>query len=261
LGGNIISNKSNSNHFKMLLNHNSPVPLHHQITEYIRKELLNGNLVDQSGKLPTEHELSDQFQVSRITVRSALNTLMNEGLLNRKRGSGTFLKKSNQSENWIGQLMGFSETIEATGVKPGAKVLSKGIIKNPSNKIKEQLKLDEVWELKRLRYADGEPIAIEHSYFPMEIGKEMNKQKGISEILTYQFIEKELKINLHEAKQVISAINASQEIANILNIQEGEALLYNERLSYSIEGKPIEFLQSIYRPDFFQYVVKLNRKS
>jgi GntR family transcriptional regulator len=259
LGGFTISSKSNSNGFRTLLNHNSPIPLHHQLTEFIRKELLHGRLVNQSGKLPTEYELAEQFQVSRITVRSSLNTLMNEGLLDRKRGSGTFLK-SNQSENWIGQLMGFSETIEASGVKPGAEVLNKGTIKNPSKKVKEQLMLEEVWELKRLRFADGQPIAIEHSYFPKEIGMEINKQKGLNEILTYQFIEKELNINLHEAKQVVSAVNADPEEAGILKVPEGEALLYIERVTFSIEGKPIEFLQSVYRPDFFQYVVKLNRR-
>jgi GntR family transcriptional regulator len=203
--------------------------------------------------------LAEQFQVSRITVRSALKTLMDEGLLDRKRGSGTFLK-SNQSENWIGELMGFSETIEASGVKPGAKVLNAKTIMNPSKKIKEQLGMDEVWGLKRLRFADGKPIAIEHSYFPKDIGMEFAKQEGLSEILIYQFLEKELSINLHEGKQMISAVNADQEEAKLLNIQEGDALLYIERLTISVEGKPIEFLQSVYRPDYFQYVVKLNRR-
>ncbi|WP_251548915.1 GntR family transcriptional regulator [Neobacillus muris] len=247
------------NDLKSVLNHNSPIPLHHQLTEFIRKELLIGHLVDPSGKLPTEHELSEQFQVSRITVRSALKTLMDEGLLDRKRGSGTFLK-TNQSENWIGELKGFSETIEAMGNKPGARVIKSGETLNPSKKIIEHLRVNEIWELRRLRFADGEPIAIEHSYFPKEIGQEIGKQNGLNDILTYQYLEQELHIKLHEGKQMISAVNATRDEAEMLNISEGEALLYMERLTISIEGSPIEFLQSVYRPDYFQYEVKLNRR-
>ncbi|WP_462410609.1 GntR family transcriptional regulator [Neobacillus sp. Marseille-QA0830] len=247
------------NDLKSVLNHNSPIPLHHQLTEYIRKELLNGHLVDPSGKLPTEHELAEQFQVSRITIRSALKTLMDEGLLDRKRGSGTFLR-SNQSENWIGELMGFSETIESMGNKAGAKVIKSGKILNPPAKIKDHLRVNEAWELKRLRFADGVPIAIEHSYFPENIGIEISKHKGLHDILTYQYLEKELNIKPHEGKQVISAVNANLEEAELLNIPQGEALLYIERLTLSIEGVPIEFLQSVFRPDHFQYVVKLNRR-
>ncbi|MBN6206715.1 GntR family transcriptional regulator [Ralstonia pickettii] len=248
----------NKQDFKSVLNHTSPIPLHYQLTEFIRKQLLDERLIDSKGKLPTEIELAEQFRVSRVTVRSALTTLLNEGLIVRKRGSGTFLK-TNQHEKWIGQLMGFSETIDASGVKPGAKVLYKGKSIDTTKKVKEQLMEDKVWELKRLRYADGEPIAIEHSYFPIEIGNKINEKKEINEILTYQFIEKELKITLQEAKQFVSAVNASKEEAEILNVTEGDALIHIERLTFSIEGKPVEFLESVYRPDLFRYEVNLSR--
>lgn len=242
------------------LNHNSPIPLHHQLTEIIRKELMNGNFVDSNGKLPTEYELAEQFQVSRVTVRTALNTLLNEGLLDRKRGSGTFLK-SNLSENWIGQLMGFSESIEAAGVKSGAEVLRAGTVTNVADRVQEELQSSEAWELRRLRFADGEPIAIEHSYFQHEIGLELAKQQDLKRMKTYEFIERKLNIKLHQAKQVMSAVNANREEAELLHVAEGDALLYIERCTVSIQGKPIEFLQSVYRPDDYQYVIHLHRKS
>ncbi|WP_243297840.1 GntR family transcriptional regulator [Bacillus litorisediminis] len=255
----LINNKHSLGDGKNILDHNSPIPLHYQLTEYIRKELFNGTIVDENGKLPTENELAETFQVSRVTVRSALTTLLNEGLLDRKRGSGTFLK-SNNSENWVGELMGFSESFEAAGVQHGAKVLYKGRNNHPEDKIKEQLRTGEVWELRRLRFADGEPIAIEHSYFPIEIGIEISKQKDLNQILTYRFIEQELNIQLHEAKQIVSAVNASRDEARTLNIPIGDALLYTERLSLSTIGEPVEYLQSVYRPDYFQYVVNLKRR-
>lgn len=249
-----MSNHSNKGN----LNHSIPIPLHYQLSEIIRNELLNGNLVDENGKMITEAELSKRYQVSRITVRSAIKPLVDEGLLWRERGKGTFLK-TNKVENWVGQLMGFSETIKAAGFQPGGKVLSKGQLTRLPQKIKESLNIDQGWELKRLRYADDIPIAIEHSVFTADIGAELEKQEDLDNILTYRFIEDELKINLHEATQLISAVNASKKESEMLGIAERDALLYMERSTKSLDGKPIEFLQAKYRPDYFHYVILLNR--
>lgn len=241
-----------------MLNHNSPIPLHYQLTEVIRKQILQGDMADQQRKLPTEMELAEQFNVSRITVRTALRTLMNEGLLSRERGRGTFLK-TNSAENWIGQLMGFSETIRAAGFTPNAEVIQSGAIHDLPKKVKDDLMVDNAWELKRLRFADGEPIAIEHSYFPEEIGNEIEKQNDLDHLLTYHFIEQELNMRLYTATQRISAINAQEEETTALNVDNGDALLYIERLAMTAEEKPVEFLKAVYRPDYFQYDVQLTR--
>ncbi|WP_425427169.1 UTRA domain-containing protein [Bacillus oleivorans] len=79
----------------------------------------------------------------------------------------------------------------------------------------------------------------------------MSKQKDLNQILTYRFIEQELNINLHEAKQIVSAVNASRDEARTLNIPIGDALLYTESLSLSTIGEPVEYLQSVYRSDYF----------
>ncbi|MCS7461210.1 GntR family transcriptional regulator [Paenibacillus doosanensis] len=254
-----MGRKMSSNHENTKLDHSIPIPLHYQLSEIIRNELLNGNLVDENGKMITEAEISKRFKVSRITVRSAIKPLVDEGLLWRERGRGTFLK-TNKVENWVGQLMGFSETIKAAGFQPGGKVLNKGKVTRLPKKIQENLTIDQGWELKRLRYADDKPIAIEHSFFTPEIGSELEKQGDLDNILTYRFIENELKMNLHEATQIISAVNASKQESEMLDIGEKDALLYIERVTKSLDGKPVEFLQAIYRPDYFHYVILLNRQ-
>ncbi|MEN1969883.1 GntR family transcriptional regulator [Lentibacillus sp. N15] len=240
------------------LNHNSPIPLHHQLSEIIRRRMLNGELTDEDGKLPTEMELTKQFNVSRITVRTALKTLLNEGMLLRKRGRGTFLK-TNSAENWNGKLMGFSEAIKSAGFNPGAKVVQSGLTNIFPDKVKENFASEELWELKRIRFADGEPIAIEQSFFSKKIGEEFEKHGDLDHLVTYQFIEQRLKIKIHKGKQLISAVNADLEESEVLNINKGQALLYMERLAVSSENEPIEFLKSVYRPDYFQYIVQLNR--
>src|SRR5512144_2146471 len=90
------------------------VPLHIQIREAIRRQVRDGELIDESGRLMTEAELGRHFGVSRITIRNAITPLVTEGMFARTRGRGTFLR-SNQPENWVGRLMGFSETIRDAG--------------------------------------------------------------------------------------------------------------------------------------------------
>lgn len=219
---------------------------------------MNRNLVDENGKMMTELELAKKYNVSRITVRNALKPLVDEGLLWRERGKGTFLQ-TNQPENWTGQLMGFSETIKAAGFSPGGKTLKRGMVEHLPKKIHQRLGMNRAWQLKRLRFADDQPIAIEKSFLNPEVGLELDKQEDLDNILAYQFIERELNIRLREAKQVISAVNANQKEAAMLHIAEKDALLYMERLTKSVDGTPIELLQSVLRPDYFQYVIHLTR--
>jgi GntR family transcriptional regulator len=239
------------------LNPHSPVPLHYQLQEIIRQEALNGNLADENGKVPTEFELIDRYKVSRITVRNALNRLVEQGLLRRERGRGTFLR-SNEVENWVGSLFGFSEMITASGMKPGAKMLYKRFVHDLPERVATQLKVQSAWEYKRIRLADDNPIAIELSYFPVDIGHVFD-QIDIDSTLIYRFIESNLGIALNNGRQVISAVNAVQEDAEILNVSVGEALLYMERVIYSIDQRPIEYLEAVYVPQYFQYVVQLRR--
>lgn len=235
----------------------SPFPLHYQIREALRAHAKDGKLADDKGKIPTEMELSERFNVSRITVRKALAQLESEGVLNRIRGRGTFLN-ANKVEQWSGQLLGFSETIKEAGFIPGAETITYGIEKKLDKNIKKELLLESAWGIKRLRFADKVAIAVEHSYFPIDLGLEFEKQ-NLDQLLIYDFIEKKLQINLSESKQNISAINADKELSKILDVEIGQALIYAQRVTYSDDGRRIEFLNAYYRPDYFQFIVQLKR--
>jgi len=252
-------NKNLSAFQKRTVDFNSGIPLHLQIREIIRHEALHEDLGDRSGKMPSEHDLIKRFGVSRVTVRNALQSLVDEGLLVRERGRGTFLK-TNQAENWVGQLMGFTETIREAGFTPGAAIISQGVTDKLPVEVKTSLNLKEAWELKRLRLADETPIAIEHAYFPPAIGLELAKHDLLT-VAVYKLLEEEMQIPLHEAKQMISAVKASPEEAEKLEIEADDALLYIERVTYSHDKTPVEFLKAIYRPDYFQYMVQLSRRS
>ena len=235
----------------------SKVPLHIQIREIIRRQAISGELVDETGRLMTEEELVKHFGVSRITIRNAIRPLVEEGMFARERGRGTFLR-SNQPENWIGRLLGLSETVKDSGQEPGARILHKGMTNRHDQQVRTLLDQRAIWELKRLRLADSTPIAIEHAFFPPEIGLEI-ETRDLTSIVMYRVLEDELGIDIKEATQTISATLARGATAELLGVRVGRPLLSVERLTLAADGRPVEFLRSVYVPEHFRFTIKLTR--
>lgn len=227
--------------------------------EAIRNQVREGKLIDPDGRLMPEAELVKHFGVSRITIRHAIQPLVEEGMFARERGRGTFLK-SNEPENWLGRLMGFSETIRDAGFEPGARILHQGMTNAHDKAAREVLRERAVWELKRVRLADATPIAIEHAFYPPDIGLELEKRDLVS-ILMYRVFEEELGLKIKEASQSISATLADEATAGLLGVAPGDPLLAMERLTISTDGRPLELLRSVYLPDYFRFTINLTRRA
>jgi GntR family transcriptional regulator len=236
----------------------SQVPLHVHVRETIRREVKDGRLLDDHGRLLTEAELVRHFGVSRVTIRNAIRPLVEEGMFARAPGRGTFLR-TNQPENWVGRLMGFSETIRDAGYEPGARVLHKGMTNQHDAEVRELLRERAVWELKRVRLADEAPIAIEHAYYPPDIGLEL-ENRDLTSIVMYRVFEDELKLDIRQAYQTISATRADEFSAGMLGVEVGHPLLSMRRLTTSAVGRPLELLRSLYLPDYFQFTIRLTRE-
>jgi GntR family transcriptional regulator len=236
----------------------SSVPLHIQVRETIRREAKEGGLIDKSGRLMTEAELGRHFGVSRITIRNAISPLVDEGMFARTRGRGTFLR-SNQPEHWVGKLMGFSETIRDAGYHAGAKVLQQGMTNRLDPDLREQIRERAVWQLKRLRFADDTPIAIEHAFYPPDIGLELEK-RDLTSIIMYSVFEDDLGHAIREAKQTIGASLADATSGKLLGVKAGSALLSIERLTIGKDDRPLELLRAIYLPEYFRLSICLTRR-
>jgi GntR family transcriptional regulator len=236
----------------------STMPLHIQIREAIRRQVRKGELIDADGRLMTEAELGRHFGVSRITIRNAIAPLVLEGMFARSRGRGTFLR-SNQPENWVGRLMGFSETIRDAGYEAGAKVLQQGMTNRHDAGVKERLQERAVWQLKRIRFADKTPIAIEHAFYPPDIGLELEKRDLIS-IIMYSVLEEELGHEIAEAKQTIGASLTDATSAKLLGVKTGDPLLSIERLTLGKDGRALELLRAVYLPEYFRLSISLMRR-
>jgi GntR family transcriptional regulator len=230
------------------LNRSSKVPLYHQLYELLRGAIVAGKWPPGT-MVPSESELQNQLQVSQITVRQALENLVNEGLIYRQRGRGTFVSQP-AIETSLSRILSFTEDMHQRGYRPGSRVIYSGVGQaSPGLSEKLRIPIDsEIAQLNRLRFADDQPLSIEesalvHHYCPgvLAVDYEIN---SLRERLQLQY-----GLQITRAKQSIRALNANQEQAKLLSIEPGDALLGLERVSFSQHDFPLEFLRITYRAD------------
>ncbi|HYF92398.1 MAG TPA: GntR family transcriptional regulator [Symbiobacteriaceae bacterium] len=232
------------------------VPYYHQIKEMIRRRIEDGTL--QPGHVaPTEAELQNYFKVSRATVRQALQGLVNEGLLTRQRGKGTFVAQPKLTEN-LPRLSSFTEEMQAKGVTWSTRVLSVGHVE-PPQRVKELLRMKDgeaALKVDRLRLVGQEPLVLLSSYIAPWIG--VAEHEDFSGSL-YDILEHRYRVRLSMGDQVIGAAGAGREDARLLRCKPGAPLLCLERTTYAHDGRSAEFVQARYRSDRYHYYVQLHR--
>lgn len=239
------------------LDHTLPIPLYHQLREIFLKKIESGEW-EPGSLIPTEIELIEYYKVSRTTVREAVNSLVQDGLLEKKQGKGTSVCRPKLVER-LSKLTGFAEEVESKGLKATARLIH--LDELPGNHaIAEKLKIspdDSIILIKRIRLADEEPIAIESAYWPKSIGELLVKE-NLESVAFYKILEQH-GIRLEEADESISAVAASKEDAFLLGIKEKDPLLIMERLTIGDNRRPIEYAVTKYLPTRYTYRVHLKR--
>ncbi|MEW6663246.1 MAG: GntR family transcriptional regulator [Bacillota bacterium] len=237
----------------MVLDIHSPIPLHVQLKEIMRKEIGQGNY---TSKIPSERELMDRFSVSRTTVREAVSALVRDGFLEKIHGKGTFITTHKVNE-WLGNIKSFTETVKSMGMEPGIRLLFQGIKSSPE--IAEILGVKEYYAIERLRYADDEPVAIERTYYPLETGLKL-AEYDLNKATLYTLLES-IGIILHEAEQKITGAMPTEEDARLLGISPSTSVLAAERLTSNPYGQIVEYYYSIFRTDKYAFCIKMSRKN
>lgn len=235
----------------------SAQPLYAQIKEIIKQRILDGEYAIHE-RLPSESEMMKVFGVSRITVRQALRDLHSEGLVFSVQGKGTFVSRPKAVQD-IQNLQGFGEAMKPQGYETSTRVVSVQEIK-ASGDIADALNLnrnENVIELTRIRYLNREPVSLDHSFFPLNIGKDLLGRDLTQDI--FPMLENEFGIALGHAELKMEAITASGTLAEELNVEAGTAVLRIQRLVFSDAGVPIDFEYLSYRGDAFQYQVRVER--
>lgn len=213
-----------------MLRQDNIIPLYEQLMEIIEQEIHDGKY-KPGDRIMTESELSKFYGVSLITVRKAISLLTEKGILIKKQGKGTFVKKPKLSRS-VRRLSGFTQLCLQTGMVPGGKMLENSLIE-ANEKIASRLGVPEgsrIVYISRLRYADGDPVIIEKNYFPLKYVKLLNQRFDNESIFAY--LKEKMNIVCKESEKSIELCRATPEEAALLEIKRGDNMMYVKSTAY-----------------------------
>lgn len=219
------------------LDHNSIVPLYAQIVEQLHQDIEHG-MFNQNGRLPTEEELSSKYGVSRITIRRAVDELVNQGLVEKKQGKGTFVTKPKYSRN-IRRLSGFTQMCEQMGVVPGGRMLDNRLIA-ADEKTAKKLGVapgSDIIYIHRLRYANNEPVIIERNYFPPKYAELLQRRFDNESLFAY--LKEHMGVICKESEKLIELCHVTGEEAKMLDVKRGDYMMFVKSTAYDQNREPI----------------------
>lgn len=234
------------------LQESHPGPLYQQLERKLR-EAIRQKKLSPGDALPAERDLAEQFAVSRITIRKALDSLVTEGLLTRQQGTGTFVTA--RVEKSFSKLSSFTEDMKSRGRSPYSKWLSRtaGEV-TPEESLTLSLGPGTpVYRFHRIRYADGAPMALEYSTIPAFC---LPSPDAVESSL-YEALERTGHRPVR-ALQRLRAVLFTEEQAELLQLAPKDAGLLIERRGFLKDGRVVEVTQSYYRGDAYDFVAELN---
>jgi GntR family transcriptional regulator len=208
--------------------------------------------------IPSERELIEMYNVSRITVRKAIDELVNEGYLYKIQGKGTYVKSDEYSQDLF-SITSCTQDVIKLGMTPGRKVISAEVV-TADKKHSRSLELgdgEKVFRMERVYYADKEPINHTTTYLPYKLFPGIEKY-DFSEDSLYKVLENEYGAQITKAKRTVEAILAEDEIAEYLEVPAGIPILLFNCVTYGVvNGKevPIENFKCCYRSDKFKFYI------
>ena len=232
-------------------------PLYHVVASDLRKKIGEG-IWPRDARLPNEAELCQSYGVSRITIRHALAILVNEGLVIRAQGSGTFVRGTTITVGLRG-LSSFTEEMAALGVKTGGRVLAKKVVAATTEQA-AALNVSEgssLLELRRLRTGDGVPVGVQTAYLPLVRFPRIDEQdfEGVS---MYALLESTYGLQLLEAIETFRMGKVAAADARLLGVTPLSWAFVVERRTLDRQG-PFEFVISVMRADRYQIRLRLAR--
>lgn len=225
-------------------------PAHVRIRNDLLQEIESGAFADDE-RLPSEVELAARYGVTRMTLRQALSALVNDGMLVRRRGVGTFVVQDAAKRRNMSRLTGFTEDMRNDGRVVETRMLTQQI-EPSSTEIAKSLQLPtgaHVIHVGRLRIVDGEPVIVQRSWIPYDRCPDLWNEPLVDDSL-YTTLHDRYGIQLRRADQRIRALAATEEPATLLEVPVGTPLLRVERVTFDAGNVAVEFARSWTRPAF-----------
>lgn len=233
-------------------------PRHEQISDWLREQIQE-HVFAVHAQIPSESQLTERFDVSRITVRRALQTLENEGLIYRRQGLGSFVADTRVRQGLV-RLTDFVEDMTQAGLAAASTILH--FDQEPASAdIAKRLQVPEgqvIFRLDRLRLADGAPVAFDRTWMSVFYAGLLDGH-DLEQRTIYSILESQYGITIERGRYRIEAVNAQADIAESLAVPPGRALLMIERTSFIQEDKRLYFQRRYYRSDRVAYELELER--
>ncbi len=233
-------------------------PVYQQLNQVLRS-LVTSAEFDPGQRFLTEREIAARFSVSRATANKALSNLVSEGVLEFRKGMGTYLRQQPISSD-LGALVSFTDRAQVAGKQPETIVLSLTETDSAPEDITTALAVPanaRVWAIERLRLADRQPLILEHRWVPVQMMPEVNTDDLCGSI--YQLWTGRLRLTISGCKQTISAVALSARESQHLAVACGTAALQVYGIGYLADGKPLWVERTLYRGDGFVFSNVLGR--
>ena len=236
----------------MEIQHNSPVPLYHQIKEHLRLQIKNG-AYRIGARLPSERELAQMYEVSRMTARQALQLLAQEGFAGFSPGKGTYVRLP-RIDRQLRSLTSFSQEMQQRGLPHSSRVLKAEVI-GADQETATHLQIpysSEIVILSRVRSADNNPLGLEHAHLVHELCPGILQKHDFAQESLYRVLREEYGWVLARAEQTIEARLPLRDECKLLGIDNHTPVLSMNRITFTHQDRPIEYVRSTYRGDQYQ---------
>ena len=244
------------------LNKMTATPLYYQLKESI-KAAVNEGILKPNDKLPTEEELCQAFNISRPVIRQAYSELINEGIITRFKGKGTFVREQEVKGRFFRELSNFQHEMHRLGLTPSTKVLSSETITYNRRIYDEVFHLEKgepVLHIRRLRYGNEIPIVLVETFVPLKYFPGLEKADFTSTSL-YDLFEKNYSTYVAKAERTIEARIIENKDADLLEVKRHSAMHFVKTYAYDLSDRMVEYSIAVYPGERNKFDVVINRNS
>jgi GntR family transcriptional regulator len=235
------------------------LPLYVQVEDVLADRISSGAL-PVGAQLPSEEELIREFQVSRTTIRTTIQNLVRQGLVEIRRGRGTFVASPKMVQE-LTELTGFVEDMRLLGRTPAARVISRDVV--PADRlVANKLAITAgtpVVRIRRVRLSDSVPLSFDETYLPESLGRKVMADDLATEPI-FTLLEERYDTPLIEAEYELEAAGAEPAIAMALEIPTGGPIFLIDRTSYTVGHRPVDYERLHYRGDHIRFKTRLARR-
>ncbi|MBN2678168.1 MAG: GntR family transcriptional regulator [Anaerolineaceae bacterium] len=243
-----------------IINPFNVVPKYHQLAAILKRKIDEGDWKTHT-PIPSERQLEPLYNVSRATIRQAIDLLVRQGYLYREHGRGTFVSPQ-KLQKGIQELTSFSEDMLSRGMKPGQIILEVAEVE-PTDQMRQRLEItsntQKLTKIDRVRTGDGTPMGIQTSYLLLPQGQSLTREEVEVNGSIYSLMSEKFHLIPTEADETLEVVLATPREAELLDIAESSPLLLTERTTYSQNRRPFEFVKILYRGDRYKYFARLTR--